>query len=212
MASKLVEELYREEEKEQDKLILQVFHWLQESREKSQENIQYISEKSIRSICLRYRLRFLDLNLFKGEIPGEAIKEMKDAQSRFGMDSSAFKVIAPCDLFKLENREKDPILIAEVEKDRFVVLHKWGSEFSAIRKLQALPLRNIPSMAIFLGLVALIFSALLVPLAGDNELNWKEFLFGFTVVWMGFISYGLFMALSQNILPSSLTWNSRFLD
>ncbi|MEQ9064771.1 MAG: hypothetical protein RIE58_11390 [Vicingaceae bacterium] len=211
--SKIVEELYHEEEHQQQKLIREARNLLTNVKKvKAVSQYLIISEKAIKIICLRYRLRFLDLSYFKGDIPIEASEALVEARKAYGQAIKSIKIIAPGELFKLENREKDPMLLADLGEGKYLLIYKWGAEFSTMRQFYVLPMRNIPSMIVSLGIIALLFSVLLIPFAGGVNLQLKEFIFGFGVVWLGCISYCLFLALSQNIMPTSLIWNSKFLD
>lgn len=176
------------------------------------EKLRIVSLHTIKSICLKYRLRFLEFSHFKGEVPADAIQELERLKKEYNLRAERLKIVAPGELFRLENREKDPILLAEISDGRFVVVYKWGGEFNAIRILKALPMRNIFTMAFSVLLIAFVFSLLLIPFAGGENLPLKEFLFGFGIVWLSCLSYATFLALSQNIFPTSMIWNSKFLD
>ena len=56
---------------------------------------RYFSTAAIKSICIKHRLRFLESKLFKGDIPQEAILQIKRLEEKQGSEFKAFKVIAP---------------------------------------------------------------------------------------------------------------------
>ena len=75
--------------------------------------------ETIEKICTKYRLRFLESDLFKGDIPSEAIREVKRLESSLGMRFDRFSVIAPAERFDLKDSTKDPILMAELPNRQF---------------------------------------------------------------------------------------------
>lgn len=95
----------------------------------------------IKAICIDYRLRFLDSELFKGSIPYEAIMKIKALNKEHGIELSGFKIMAPSKLFKLENAD-DPLLFAPIGNDYYYLIHKWGNDLSPFRKLAVLPFKN----------------------------------------------------------------------
>ena len=110
----------------------------------------------IRSLCTRYRLRFLDARLFKGEIPYEAISHIKHLQQREEVELSGFKLMAPAPMFQLENKDRDPLLFATLGKGHFYLVHKWGKDLHPLRALAVLPFRNFKSLLFTLASLALL--------------------------------------------------------
>ena len=64
------------------------------------DRIFHISD--IKKICIDYRLRFLDFNLFKGHVPDEAYKNLKVFYSNHKEIKREIKMMAPSSLFQLE--------------------------------------------------------------------------------------------------------------
>ena len=81
----------------------------------NEETWRLMSKDNIKHICLKYRLRFLDIKLLKQEVPIEAKQELQYLESKYGLKFRKLKVIGPGRIFELEEREKDPILIAELD-------------------------------------------------------------------------------------------------
>src|SRR5690554_579267 len=52
----------------------------------------------IKKICIDYRLRFLDAHYFKGEIPEEAISEIRYLETKHKTILGNFKILAPAKL------------------------------------------------------------------------------------------------------------------
>ena len=108
----------------------------------------------IKTICIDYRLRFLDSHLFKNEIPEEAISKIKNLEKNHNCDLSGFKIMAPSKLFHLKNFD-DPLLFVPIGNDYFYLIHKWGGEINAFRKIIVRPFRNLSSFFISLMVVSL---------------------------------------------------------
>lgn len=106
------------------------------------------NQNQIRKICIRYRLRFLDSQYFKGEIPYEAILKIKELQKKYDIKANSFKIIAPSKLFELGDEcEKDPLLFLNLGNGYYYFVYKWGNDLAWHRKLLAWPLQN-PTNAI----------------------------------------------------------------
>ena len=64
------------------------------------DRIFHISD--IKKICIDYRLRFLDFELFKGKVPDEAYKNLKSFYSDHKEIKREIKMMAPSSLFQLD--------------------------------------------------------------------------------------------------------------
>lgn len=84
------------------------------------------SEESIKQICIKYRLRFLDSKHFKAEYPYEALHQIKEFEQTHQVKIQHFKIIAPYDMFQLTDVNEDPLLFAQLSDNNFYLLHKWG--------------------------------------------------------------------------------------
>ena len=172
-----------------------------------------LSIETVECICLKYRLRILDISYFKGELPQAALNKVKEIESRYKTHLKPLKIIAPGELFELEDSEIDPILLAEIEENKFLFIHKWGNEFNFFRKISSLPLRTPKSMAISLGVIALILSTLLASVSYDLQvIKPIDFIFGTILIFSGLGLFMVFICLSFNFFPTSIIWKSRFLD
>lgn len=126
-------------------------------------NIDYIeesnlyTERQIRNICVRYRLRFLDAAMFKGDIPYDAIVKIKEVQNRDGIELKNFKIVAPAGLFRLKYKDKDPILFLELGNGYYYKIHKWGKDLHPLRGLIMYPFQSFTTM--FKSIAAVSFAA-----------------------------------------------------
>ena len=80
--------------------------------------------EDIRKICIDYRLRFLDVKLFKGKIPNEAIKKLEEFKNQHKNLDLELKIMAPSKLFELENYD-DPLLFAKLEDGYYYLIHNF---------------------------------------------------------------------------------------
>ena len=167
-----------------------------------QEHIYTLEQ--IKKLCVKYRLRFLDSKVFKGEIPYEAIIKIKALEKKWGVTLSGFKIVAPKELFKLEDKDSDPMLFLQLSENRFYFIHKWGGEINLFRSLLALPLRDFMSMFWFLALVSFLFS-LAIP---TKSIDVFAFLFVHSFIAICGIACMLVFSLRENF--SNVEWDSKF--
>ena len=171
------------------------------------ESKNIFHKDTIKKICVRYRLRFLDSNLFKGEYPKNITRIITDLESKHDTSLSNFKIMAPSKLFKIKSPD-DPILFVPIGNDYFYLVHKWGKEFNKLRKLMVLPFKNIDNLTIFSILVS-IFFALLGKLVMPSLTSSEVFiLFLFLVKGFIFIFFYMFFLTRRNFSESN--WNSKF--
>ena len=162
----------------------------------------------IKNLCIDYRLRFLDSNLFKNEIPAEAISKIRNLEKEHQTKLEGFKIVAPSKTFELENYD-DPLLFAPIGNNYFYLIHQWGNDLSRWRKLKVMPFKNLMNFVISCGIVTLILTWILpvnklgqsVPMASIIV-----FLFMFKSI-IATISYYFFLA-GKNF--NSEIWNRKF--
>ena len=165
----------------------------------------------IKRTCIDYRLRFLDIRYFKGEIPHTATTRIKALESQHNTELQGLKIMAPSKLFKLHDKD-DPLLFAPMGNDYFYLVHKWGKDLHPLRKLLVWPFKNMANLAFFsLGLSFL--TALLIPDGLFSKNNsaaefWIIFFFMFKWIAAVFIFYGF--ALGKNFNPA--IWNSKYFN
>lgn len=177
-----------------------------EAEETLLDQNQIYTLEQIKAICIKYRLRFLDSSVFKGEIPYEAISKIKVLEDKLGISIENFKIVAPKELFKLEDKDSDPLLFLPLKNGKYYLIHKWGGEINFFRSLLAFPLRDFMTMFWFLLGVAIVFS-LIIPTP-----SWDVFAF---LVVHSFIaicglSCMLVMGFRENF--SSTEWDSKYLS
>lgn len=150
--------MYAENDARDEQILLNIFG---SEGQAQQLDLQKLDPKriygvdEIKKVCVDYRLRFLDAKYFKGEIPYEAIAKVKRLQKDQNQEITGFKIIAPAPMFRLQEKDKDPLLFVNLGNGLYYLIHKWGGEISAWRKALVYPFRSFESL--FKSIVALAF-------------------------------------------------------
>ena len=177
------------------------------------ENRIYDIEQ-IKKLCIDYRLRFLDAQLFKDNLPQEALNTIRRIENKTGIRFENFKIIAPAALFKLKDPDKDPILFADLGNGKYLYIHKWGNDMKWYRKWVMWPFRKIENL---LKLIV-AFNALVVYFMPDRWFVYgseaavpthKMFLFLFMLI--GTLSLSIFygVAIDKNFTENE--WDNKYL-
>ncbi len=173
------------------------------------DNDKIFHLNTIRKICIDYRLRFLDIKYFKGEIPSEAIDKIKQLENDHNKNLNNFKIMAPSIMFRLKKTD-DPLLFVPLGDNYFYLIHKWGNDLAPLRKIRMWPFLSIKNL-LFTLLFASYIITLITPMSiftnnPDSSDFWILFLFMFKAV----VSIVLFLgvALGKNFNPK--IWNSRY--
>lgn len=166
---------------------------------------------AIKTICIDYRLRFLDSKYFKNEIPYAAISKIKALEKAHNISLSGFKIIAPSKLFKLENAD-DPILFAPIGNGYYYLIHKWGNDLNPLRKWLMMPFRNLENL-IFTTLIVSFLATFMIPDGLFSKQNsssefWMMFLFMFKTIGAIVIYYAF--ATGKNF--NTAIWNSKYFN
>lgn len=165
----------------------------------------------IREVCIRYRLRFLDLSYFKPALPDEALAAMRKLEKEHDSELRNMKILAPSRLFKLEDKD-DPLLFVPLGNDYFYLVHKWGNDLHPLRRLFAWPFRNIGNLTLLVLLISYLVT-LLVPDGlfsknGGSAEFWIIFFFMFKSIAAVVLFYGF--ALGKNFNPA--IWDSKYFN
>jgi len=163
----------------------------------------------IKEVCIDYRLRFLDLKYFKGNIPVEAIEKITALEKKHQTDLEGFKIMAPSVLFRLKKTD-DPLLFVPMGNGYYYLIHKWGNDLSFFRKAWAWPFKNIWNLLIAVLLVS-FFATMLTPyqIFTKNPTSttfWMLYFFMFKAIASIVLFYGF--ALGKNFNPA--IWNNRY--
>lgn len=172
-----------------------------------EENIFELDD--IKKLCIEYRLRFLSTRYFKPEFPIEAFREIKNVEEQTGEKISAFMIMAPSGMFKLEDANKDPLLFTPLEDGRFYLIHKWGSDLSPFRKAMAWPFKNLVNLVSSIFILSFAVAAVIPIDMLSNNNDFFSFYRAAFAVWnviflSGMVSFFWF-ALHQKF--SACAWN-----
>lgn len=160
----------------------------------------------IKELCIKYRLRFLDAKVFKGEIPSEAILKIKALEKKIGSKLEGFKVVAPKQLFQLEDKDSDPLLFIELPNNKFYFIHKWGGELNRFRAVMSWPMKRFMNMFWSLLALAFVFS-LAIP---TSNIYLFAFLFVHSFIAICGLTCLLVFTLRENF--SDAEWDSKYLS
>lgn len=219
----------------QAELVEQVHQWLYEeqkhddilravilsSRKERVANIRGLdpdrvfSLGSIKRICVKYRLRFLDAGLFRGHLPNQAVQAVRALERKSEAPLTSFKIMAPAERFQLCDSEVDPLLFVPIGDGRYYLVHKWGNDLAWYRAVLNWPFRSLLTLAFSVLLVAMVGAAL-VPAAwiatdGTGFFSGQRLLLLFwsSMVCAGFTAFGWFAFFGQF---SRQAWNSRYFN
>jgi len=120
----------------------------------------------IRTVCIDYRLRFLDSSFFKEGIPEEAISKIHALEKSHRIKLGGFKIMAPSKAFQLLSYD-DPLLFAPIGNDYYYLIHQWGKDISPTRKWLVKPFKNLLNFVLF----SLTVSLMITYLTPENNLS-----------------------------------------
>lgn len=165
----------------------------------------------IKSICITYRLRFLDSSLFKGEIPREAINKIKQLEKDHSINLKGYKIMAPSKLFKLKNFD-DPLLFVPIGNDYYYLVHKWGNDLSIFRKWLMMPFKNFETLL----MTALLFSFMVTLIIPNSQANYNEspinFFILFLFMFKSVIGIIIYFAFAKGKNFNSAIWDSKYIN
>ena len=171
------------------------------------ESNNIFHSSTIKKICVKYRLRFLDSELFKGEYPQNITKIIRGLENKHNTKLKNFMIMAPSKLFKIKSPD-DPILFAPIGNGYYYLIHKWGKEFNSIRRLLVLPFKNIDNLTIFSILVSVVFALIGKLIFPTLTMSEVFILFLFLVKGFIFIFFYTFFLTRKNFNES--IWNSKY--
>lgn len=176
------------------------------------DQLNLFTIKEIKNICLKYNLRFLDSSYFKAEFPYEAISKIKAFEGKYQVKVKSFKVVAPAEVFKLEDCNKDPLLFAQLADNRYYLIHQWGSDMAWYRALQSFPVKSIYSYFIFMWLPAALV-AFGLPFSWLNVAPENEFTLRIWLTVHSFIAlffFVIFLGSTAHKNFSENSWDSKY--
>jgi hypothetical protein len=165
--------------------------------------------EQIRDVCIRFRLRFLDLKYFKNKLPESALEAVNSIEAKHNTVLTDFKIMAPSVLFRLE-RKDDPLLFVPIGNGYYYLIHKWGNDLHPMRSILMWPFKNIWNLLITLLGVSWVATEMtpmgLFTKTPDTTSYWMLFFFMFKAIASVVLFYGF--ALGKNFNPA--IWNSKY--
>lgn len=168
--------------------------------------------KEIKKTCIDYRLRFIDSQFFKNEIPYEAVLKIKDFNLKYRKDLKRFKILAPVKAFMRGENKLPCLLFVETLNGNYFLIHSWGENLKWNRVLMSFPFRSIETLfltvALFTLLVDISLPVQLITLDRTAP-YWCVYrvatYFHLLIFFSGFTTYGMF-AFHKHF--SSSDWNN----
>lgn len=163
-------------------------------------SVRIFSTKEIKSICLKYNLKFLNIQHYTGNIPGDLPQKLRSVEKKLDvvkLDSARLSIVAPKSSFKLEDKPKDPLLFYDLGQGMYYLVHKWGDDLNIINRLKG-----------FLKGYIFIDGTITIGIICSMLLTWNmidpDQLIGYRIIAtfaMGGLSY-----LAQCILMGIISW------
>lgn len=174
------------------------------------DNLFHVNQ--IRKICIDYRLRFLDVKLFKGKIPNEALKKLDQFKNNHPNLNFELRIMAPSKLFELENYD-DPLLFASLGDGYYYLIHKWGNDLSFFRKLSVWPFKNLVNILIFISIISLLITAIVPGNIFYYENNpGAEFFITFLFILKSVIAIFIYYGFSLGKNFNEFIWNRKYFN
>ncbi len=169
------------------------------------DNIFHID--SIKSVCIDYRLRFLDSMFFKNPIPSEAINAIKALEKSHKIKIEGYKIMAPSKMFKLKNLD-DPLLFAPIGNDYYYLIHKWGNDLNRFRKYAVFPLKNLSTILLTTLLISFLTTIILpTHKFGSENINMVKFI-SFLFIFKSYCAILLYYFFWKGKNFNSQIWNN----
>jgi hypothetical protein len=165
--------------------------------------------KQIEKICINYRLRFLDSNLFKGDLPPEAIQEIKRLNQEHNTELKGFKVMAPSKLFKLKNAD-DPILMAPIGNGYYYFIHKWGTDLHPLRRLMVWPVKTLENFMFTMIVISVLATAMVPKHIFFDEASGVEFFMLLLFMYKWLLGIALYYGFAKGKNFNTAIWQSKF--
>ena len=164
---------------------------------------------TIKKICIDYRLRFLDLDYFKGDVPVEAIESIQALEQAHNTELQNMKIVAPSKLFKLKNAD-DPLLFVPIGNQYYYLIHKWGNDLHPLRKLLMWPFKNIITSILSILLLSLVLTSFMPLTLFRAEPNWSDFILIFMFMFKSIAAIVIYYAFAAGKNFSRAIWDSTY--
>lgn len=107
------------------------------------EKERIFSKDDIKQLCKTYCLKFLPVQYYKGRLDPYLPTKIKEAENKYRtLSKYDLHIVAPSQSFTLTEKDRDPLLFAKVDDDRYYLIHKWGNDLSIFNMLKGFVFRN----------------------------------------------------------------------
>jgi hypothetical protein len=171
----------------------------------------------IRSMCIKYHLRFLPFKYYKGTIDPTVPSKISKYQNEHETEKTRnykswlypfktywedkYYIMAPASSFNLSKKPKDPLLFVELDNEHYYLIAKWGNDLSIFRR--------------FLGMIhdfKIVFSScILLTIISFILLNNGYTVFGVIGSILGFCSVFATSLLKISEIAFIPKWRSSYL-
>lgn len=114
--------------------------------EEGLEQERVFSLEEIKNICIKYDLRFLDSQKYRGEIPAEAVSEIKRISRGRKKPLENFKIMGTLSSFRIKDAPNDPMLFTETNKGNFYLVHQWDHRVPWYKSAVIFPFRRFENL------------------------------------------------------------------
>lgn len=164
---------------------------------------------TIKKTCINYRLRFLDLDYFKGEIPVEAIESIQALEQAHNTELQNMKIVAPSKLFKLKNAD-DPLLFVPIGNQYYYLIHKWGNDLHPLRQLLMWPFKNIVTSILSILLLSFVLTLFMPLNLFSAEPTWSDFILIFMFMFKSIAAIVIYYSFAAGKNFSRAIWDSTY--
>jgi hypothetical protein len=171
------------------------------------ERIFHINQ--IKTICIDYRLRFLDSHLFKPSFPEEAISAIAAIEKEHQTQLNGFKIMAPSKLFHLKSYD-DPLLFAPIGNGYYYLILKWGNDLHPLRKWMMKPFKTIGNFTLLMAFISLVL-AFIIPINILGKTSEGVFrLIAFLFIFKAVVAIALYYCFWKGKNFNESIWNSPY--
>ncbi|MDG1823586.1 MAG: hypothetical protein P8H45_01665 [Flavobacteriaceae bacterium] len=164
---------------------------------------------TIKNTCIDYRLRFLDLDYFKGDVPVEAIESIQALEQAHNTELQNMKIVAPSKLFKLKNAD-DPLLFVPIGNQYYYLIHKWGNDLHPLRQLMMWPFKNIVTSILSILLLSFVLTSFMPLTLFSMEPNWSDFILIFLFMFKSIAAIVIYYSFAAGKNFSRAIWDSTY--
>jgi len=119
------------------------------------DKLSIFSPEELKKVCINLRLKFLDSQNYRFDVPYEAILKIKHLNESQKKNLDGFKIMGVAESFKKSNTKSNFALFAPTIMGNYYLVHQWGTRLKWYKKLMAFPLRNFE--VLMLTVISFVF-------------------------------------------------------